>query len=85
MLRQNDLSFSKPPIHGAHQENLQFVELELEEQIAQVVTTTTRLVRDGAGNDDLRQAFARLSILKSRRNPIDIYRLECLKNLGTFL
>ena len=58
---------------------------ELEEQIAKVVATTTSLVHDGGDKDDLRQAFARLATLKSRRNPIDIYRLECLLNLETFL
>ena len=60
----------------------QFDAPELEERISKIVAKTTRLVRDDAGKDDLRQAFAKLAELKSRRNPIDIYRIECLLNLG---
>lgn len=58
---------------------------ELEQQIAKVVVKTTELVRDGAEMHDLRCAFAELTKLKARRNPIDIYRIECLMNLGDFL
>ena len=62
-----------------------FMEPELEREIARVVARTTRLVRDGADKDDVRRVFARLARLKSRRNPIDIYRIECLLNLETYL
>ena len=61
------------------------MEPEPEREIAGVVVRTTRLVRDGADKDDVRRVFARLARLKSRRNPIDIYRIECRINLGTFL
>ena len=59
-----------------------FVQPELEWQIAQVVARTTRLVRDGADKDDLRQVFAGLATLKLRRNPIDIFMIECRMNLS---
>ncbi len=62
-----------------------FMEPELERQIAKTVATTTRLVRDGADKDDVRRVFARLAKFKARRHPIDIYRIECLLNLGTYL
>ena len=61
------------------------MEPDLECEIAGMVARTTKLVHDGAGNDDLRQAFARLAALKLRRSPIDIYRIECRMNLGAFL
>jgi len=62
-----------------------FLEPELEREIAGVVVRTTWLVRDDADKDDVRRVFARLARLKSRRNPIDIYRNEYRINLGVFL
>ena len=62
----------------------QFESPELEKQIVTSVASTTKVVRDGADKDDLREAFARLAKLKARRHPIDIYRIECRMNLGDF-
>ncbi len=62
-----------------------FMEPELEREVAGAVVRTTRLVRDGADKDDVRRVFARLAKFKARRHPIDIYRIECLLNLGTYL
>ena len=62
-----------------------FLEPELEREVAGAVVGTTRLVRDGGDKVDVRRVFARLARLKSRRNPIYIYRIECRINLGVFL
>ena len=62
-----------------------FMKPELEREIAGAVVRTTRIVRDGADKDDVRRVFAKLARLISRPNPIDIYRIECRINLGTFL
>ena len=65
--------------------DITFMMPELEREIGKVVVRITRIVRDGADKDDVRRVFAKLARLISRRNPIDIYRIECRINLGVFL
>ena len=59
-------------------------EADLEAKIADIVAPTTALAKTNQ-KGRLRQAFTELSVLKSQRTAVEVYRLECERGLGDFV